>query len=662
MKRFFVTSLSSLIGFLILLFIVFPLSFGALTRHYIHTALRDWVNNHPGSTYQFVTVNRGIFTSTQKITLGFEGIPLLDTSFKLAYGPIIFEDGFHFGLAIIAKSTTTMNGIPPTTYSGKINFLGGITIDTHTPHPADIINLLKVLFQLNFSLSLDSLDAEFYSNLTTRSTNLKVTVNQIDFENSPYSLKANQLTLSLKNFKETHGDASGLASFSIQGFSYEDGLNHLKIPNFSFSNYEAMGSQLEAFSKLREKINGMTTPTSQVSLKNQADEKAELIKQAISMLLLGINHQTDIQLSATHTSPVSTGTFNLHVTFPGLPDNPTPNEIMKHLQYQTSLGIPSFHLIPTQTSPIDLSLQKLSFTENKETSELYFPSLSLKNKDQTLFSLDALNLKSSTSSGFLSKQQGGTLEIQVEHLCVQDTCMHGFNLSNEIKGLDKNALLDSQGDFLVSVLGSVVFQTIPNEFQVFPLKTLLTQNSEDLLNIHGQLPHGEASLDFEIRTPHLSPQKTLSQNIVAEGVLKAPTQDVLNLLKVNKTNNAPATSPTDTAYTIKDTSNMDLYQLANFIHQTWLSAGFISVQGGSELLIFNFSPEDGISFNHKKFDDLHQAAFYGNIGDFDASLEMLNKPEYLDNPTAQKMKVQIEEIQKTLSEKALISNLPQTTS
>ncbi len=632
--------LGALIGLLILVFLILPLSFGVLTRHYFHRALAGWAKTHPDASYQLKTLHHGLFSSTEQIEISFHGLSLLNTPFKLVYGPFIFDEGLSFGLAHIAKNTAEINGIPPTTYFGRIGFLGGILLHTHTPNPTQLLNLLQLILQKPMSFTLDSIDTELSSSLTSGTLDLTLSLNQFDFEQSPFSVKAEQINFILNDFETVHGDSSALASFNISRASLSDGLRQLDIPHFSISQYQVLASRWEAFSQLKTQVENFRS--------NNTDDRNELSRQAIEMILLGFNHQTQLEFSVAYHSSLGSGSFDLNIQFPKLPDNPSPNEILKHAKYHLNLGIPNIQSVATQSSPTELVLQRLSWLEENDNTAFYLPLLNLKKGDQTLFSLQGLNLKSHTSHSFLSKQEGKTWDAQAQQICLVTECAQNVVLSNEIQGLDKNALLDSQGDALVETIASLLFG---NDIQVLSLKSVLTPNSEDTLAMHAEFPHGQASLDFNVKTSNLSLQKPLSQNLVASGVLKVPSQDLSDLLSsgvIKKSLSSP--------YAIQDTSHMTTREILSLIKQAWTQAGFISQEGSSELLILDFSPNAGLSLNHKSFSELDQAALYANVGNYLEALTLLNRSELQKNPVAEQMTTDILDIQKAQSEKTIISN------
>lgn len=89
----------------------------------------------------------------------------------------------------------------------------------------------------------------------------------------------------------------------------------------------------------------------------------------------------------------------------------------------------------------------------------------------------------------------------------------------------------------------------------------------------------------------------------------------------------------------------DLFSTLGFIRQAWLEGGFIGkdTENGVniETLIFNFTPGKPLQLNHQDFDDLHLAALYANLGYINNATVILNASKYQENPTAQKMRMQL---------------------
>ncbi len=645
MKKLFTASVSSLIGFLVLVFIVLPLAFGGLARHYLHTGLKTWAKNHPGGIYQFKTLHRGIFSSTQEIQLGFDQNHLFTFPFTLSYGPIIFDQGVHVGFARIHEETTQFAGIPPTTYSGSVGILGGVTIFTHTPNPTQLLNVMKLFLQSNISFSMESLDTEIHTTLTSQSMNFGFAMNQLIFAEPPLSMQAHKIQVQIDDLETIHGDPRAILSLNIDGLTYTDGFNHLS-GSFSASNYEFLGSRMAAFNQLQSKIK---------LAGKDPENQSELSRQAVEMLLLGINHSSSLSLSTSDQTPIGSASLNVSMSFPGLPDTPTPNEIIKHLEYNSNFVIPDIQYTTHATDPVfTLLIKKLAILNQNNTSQLYLPLFSVKEGEKNLFLNEGFHLKSTASGKIFSKEKSQTSDLSIDNLCIQDFCVKGLSLSNELKGLNKNALLDAKGDQLVDILALALFQTLPSQGQTLKFKSLVTPSTEDTLTAHAQFPHGNASLDFNAKTPNLSVKKPFSENIVLSSSIQVPSADVLTIL-------GSTSASTNSPYDIPDTHRLSLLNQLATLRNQWISAGFIAQENSSDLLITDYSFSEGFKLNHRPFSELNQASAYGILGDFDAALDLLNKPEYQQNPIAQKMKAQIASIQQTITQEEVISNLPPST-
>ncbi len=643
MKKLFTASVSSLIGFLVLIFIVLPLAFGGLARHYIHTALKTWVKNHPGGIYQFKTLNRGIFSSTQEIQIGFDQNHLFTFPFTLSYGPIIFDQGIHVGFARIHEETTQLGGIPPTTYSGSVGILGGVTLFTHTPKPTQLLNLMKLILQSNISFSMESIDTEIHSRLTSQSMSFALSINQLIFATPPLSMQANKIQVQIDDFEHIHGDPRAMLSLNIDGLTYTDGFNHLS-GSFSASNYEFLGSRMAAFNQLRNKIQAAG---------KDSEKESELSRQAVEMLLLGISHLSSLNLSASDSTPMGSASLNLSMSFPGLPDTPTPNEIIKHLEYNSNFGLPELQYSHSEDPGFSLLVKKLSILDQNKTSQIYLPFFSVKAEEKNLFLSEGFHLKSTESGKIFSKEKGQILDVSLDNLCIHDFCIKGLSLSNELQGINKNALLDAKGDQLVDILALALFKTLPSQGETLKFKSLVTPSTEDTLTVHGQLPHGSGSLDFNAKTPNLSVKKPFSQNVMLSLSLNLPSADVLTILGSTATT-------TNSPYDIPDTHRLTLLNQLAIIRNQWISAGFIVQENASDLLIADYSFDEGFKLNHRLFSELNQASAYAILGDFDGALDLLNKPEYQKNPTAEKMKADIAKIQQTITQEEVISNLPES--
>jgi hypothetical protein len=636
--------------FIVLLFVIFvllPLGFAALAHHYINTGLKNWSQNHPDSSYQIKTLHHGLWSGTQSIEISFGEETLLKLPVTLLYGPVIFDNGVHFGLARIAENNTNIEGLPPTTYSGKIGFLGGVSLNTHTPNPSNLLNFASLLMNMKNPIKLDSIDMEIQSDLISRSINARIMLNQFNFQRKNVKLNFKQIAFSLHDFTETHGDPSANLSLQLHDVDYQDGFNHFIIPNAAFINYEATGSRFEAAEQLWRK-------------QNLSKTDPEISRQFIEFLLLGLNSDSKISLNLKNSTPMGSGTFDLDITFPKLPKAPTPLEIVKHADYQVNLAIPNIHPGPVQGEiPVDFQLNQLLIHENKTDSQVTLSSLFFTIDTLKLLKLNGMNYQSTLSQKFFSNHESWDSQLNIQQFCFMENCMNDFQLSNELKGLNKNGLLDNQGDDLVNILGSLVFENSEKPIDIFPLKSLLTKESEETLNIHTKLYYGNASIDLEITTPNFDPKKGLLQNLVASGVIKISSADLDKIFKIkeNTENASKSAQPTDSKaskastapigpYQIqKSDENTDNFKILEFIRQGWINGGFIAKTNEDgvtfETLSFEFMPGKTPQLNHKNFDDLHLAALYANLGDIDSANEILNSSKYQENPTAQKMRMQL---------------------
>ncbi len=667
-KKSFSLVISLFILVLIVIFIVLPLCFGALARHYLEAGLKNWAGNHPGASYEFKTLSKGIWSSTQNVEFKFDGVSVFHSPITLLYGPVIFEDGGHLGLARIKKNISHFEGLPPTTYSGEISFLGRLRIYTHTPSPTSLIGLVSLFIGVPSPITLDSIDTQIQSDLISRSLDLNIFFNALSFKKNKLKINIPQLEFSLNNFTETHGDPNATLSLDVRGLDYQDGLNHVMIPRLSFDNYNATGSRFESIEQLMTQINNKKSPA-------ETNGDPELVRQTVELLLLGLNKHSEIHLVLIDETIFGKGTFALDITFPKLPDSPTPLEIMKHGKYLTQLRIPSIQVFPHangNTTDNEIRLHQFLLKETEDKSSITLDSFEIRTADQIKVKLRGLDFQSDFSHGFFGGQEAWKIDSSIDQLYFTGEEVRNLRLKNEIKGIDRNALLDSQADSLVNTIGSLLFENTPQQFDLFPLKLLLTKESEEKLTFTAKLPHGNTSLDLTLNSPNFNPKKSLSQNLVASGTLKIPSEDLNKLLSdepagdnaATKTAEDKNTGTTDLEnigpYDIKDTSNLSIRQLLDLIRHSWINAGFITRenQDGAmiETLEFNYSPESHIALNHKNFDDLHQAALYANIGNTEGAGELLNNPRYQENPIAQKMKDQLNQVEQSVALKTPIAN------